>query len=709
MKIVLAEKPAVAADIAKVLGATKRENGYFEGNGYQVTYAFGHLVSIAEPEKMNSTWAKPWALSQLPMLPTEWKYETTDKSRAQFDCIRKLFLNSETTGVICATDAGREGEHIFRLIYQLANCNKPVQRLWISSLTAEAIRDGFNNLRPSRDFDHLAAAASARAHADWLVGLNFTRAYTIINNQICTVGRVQTPTLALIVERHNAIQAFTPTPFYEILATFDPGFVASYITPGPDLQTRLTDRAAAEAILRTVTPIAHGIVESITVTPKESKPPQLYNLLTLQKEANKRYGYTAQETLDLAQNLYEEHKILSYPRTECRHLSTDMVAELPKILSALPQQWSAQAQAAIEALNRGFKLTKSYVDDTKLTDHHAIIPTHKSATPDLPERPRNIYHLVVLRFLSIFLPPELRDETVAILNVAEHSFKARGVVIRDPGWTVLEKSPPTEDDEDHDDKDDKQQLPPLAQGQHVAKFSAELKEGKTTPPKPYDDSTLLTAMKNAGQQIDDQELAEHMKQNGLGTPATRAGIIERLIHSGYIERKKKTIIPTAKGIHLVVQVHTDLKDVALTASWEQRLADMQDGKVTVESFESDIAALIKRILPLVLSATPPIPATAVPGLGPCPLCKQGVIRMGQKSASCNRWREGCKFTIWKEQHGKQLSDSQIAELLTKRRTKIIKGFKKKDGSGSYDARLVLSDDFKVRLEFDSDPKPAKPA
>src|SRR5262249_11320236 len=276
-----------------------------------------------------------------------------------------------------------------------------------------------------------------------------------------------------------------------------------------------------------------------------------------------------------------------------------------------------------------------------------------------------------------------------------------------PGWTVLDPRAPTDDDDA--EKDDQQQLPPLTQGQQVRKVSAQLKEGKTTPPKSYDDATLLTAMKNAGQQIDDEQLAAHMKQNGLGTPATRAAIIERLIQSGYIERKKKTILPTPKGIGLVAQVHIELKDVALTASWEQRLADMQDGKITIERFENDIAELIKRLLPLVISSTTPIPAAAAPGLGPCPQCKQGVVRIGPKSASCNRWKEGCKFSIWKEQHGKQLSESQITELLAKRKTKVIRGFKKKDGSGSYDARLILTDDFKVRLEFDNQPRPAKEA
>jgi len=716
MKVVLAEKPSVARDIASVLGANSKREGYYEGNDYTVTYAFGHLVTIAEPEEMNPAWAKPWKLEQLPMLPATWKYRVADKAETQFSVIKKLFSDPATSGIICATDAGREGEHIFRLIYQLAGANKPVQRLWISSLTAEAIRDGFRKLQPSKEFDNLAAAASARAHADWIVGLNFTRAYTSINNQLCTIGRVQTPTLALIVERQNEIENFKPSPFYEIVVTFEPGFKAIYITPGPEPQTRLQDRAAADAVLTAITPMQSGSVLSVTTEEKKSKAPGLYDLLTLQKEANRRHGYTAQETLDIAQSLYEEYKLLSYPRTESRYLSTDMVDELPKILSTVLNSPLTTQQVrdafVIATITPGNitgdllrpRLGKSYVDDTKLTDHHAIIPTHKSVPPDLPEKQHNIYQLVATRFLSIFLPPEVRDETTAIITISEHHFRARGVVIKDAGWTVLEpKNTTDEEDKEKDTAEETQQLPPLTQGQKLLKRAAQLKEGKTTPPRAYDDSSLLTAMKNAGNELDDEDLAAYMKQSGLGTPATRAAIIERLLSTGYVGRKKKALFPTAKGIALINQVHADLKNIALTASWEQHLSDMQDGKLSLTAFENDIAGFVSRILPAVIQATAPIPPAAEPGLGTCPLCSQGTVRMGSKSASCSRWKEGCTFSIWKEQHGKQLTESQIAELLEKRRTKVIKGFKKKSGDGTYEARLILTEELKVRLEFDKQP------
>ena len=710
MKVVLAEKPSVARDIAAVLGATNKKEGYLEGNGWIVTYAFGHLVQIAEPEAMNPAWGKPWRIEQLPMIPVEWTYRVGDKADAQFNVIKKLFSDPATTVIVAATDAGREGEHIFRLIYNLTGCRKPVERLWISSLTADAIKDGFTKLKPAKEFDNLADAASGRARADWIVGLNFTRAYTTLNGQLCTVGRVQTPTLAMIVERQKAIDAFKPEPFYEILVTFEPGFIARYITSEQQPETRLKDKSKAQKVLADITSPPTGSVQKVATTEKKTKPPALYDLLTLQKDANKRFGYTAQETLDIAQSLYEEHKLLSYPRTESRHLSTDMMGELPRILETVlhtptttetVRQAFAKQGVTPSGLNAGTlaaHLGKGYVDDTKLTDHHAIIPTHKTPPTDLPAKQRNVYELVALRFMSIFLPPEVRDETEALINIQDHLFRAKGVVIKDPGWTILA----VKDNEKDDDKqEDAQSLPPLTRDQQLQKRSAELKEGKTTPPKPFDDASLLTAMKNAGRELDDEDLAAYMKQSGLGTPATRAQVIERLLATGYVERSKKSLLPTSKGKALIAAVHPSLKDVALTAKWEEQLSEMIDGKVALAAFESEIGSFLRRLLPEVTKQGAAIPKAPEPGLGPCPQCKKGVVRETPKGAGCSLWKEGCKFTIWREQYGKKLSDAQLKELFEKRRTKVIKGFKKKDGSGTYDARLVLTDDFRVRLEFET--------
>jgi len=704
MIVVLAEKPSVARDIAAVLGANQKKDGYFEGNGYQVTYAFGHLVTIAEPEEMNSAWGQPWKMEQLPMIPAEWRYRVTENTqgKAQFNCIKKLFLHPGTTEIICATDAGREGQHIFDLIYQLIGATKPVHRLWISSLTPEAIRKGFRNLKSANAFRNLSAAAAWRARADWMVGLSATRAYTLMNGQTCTVGRVQTPTLALIVNRQIAIENFKPTAFYEIHVTFEPGFTTKYIIPGNDSQTRLPDRATAQAILNQISPVSSGTVISVGTMERITQAPALFDLLTLQRDANKRFGYTAQETLDLAQSLYEEYKLLSYPRTESRHLSHDMLPELPNIVRALSKEWPIQP--ALTALGSSLKLSKTYIDDAKLTDHHAIIPTHKSAPVDLPLKQRNIYELVAKRFLSIFLPAEVRNETTAIIQIGQHSFRAAGSVIKEQGWTVLSAQSSQEED-----ADEAQQLPLLSQGQNVPKRNEQLKEGKTTPPRSYDDATLLTAMKSAGQEIEDEDLAAYMKQNGLGTPATRAAIIEKLISVGYVERRKKALLPTVKGKALISQVHPVLKDVALTASWEQQLANIQDGSMPADSFVTALIQFIQGIFPEI-AATPPALAASNPNVyGPCPQCKTGTVRKTIKGAGCSQYKEGCKFSIWGQMNGKKLTDGHIRQLVTRGRTDLIKGFKKKDGSGTYDACLVLTDDFKIRLEFSNQTKAAKTA
>jgi DNA topoisomerase-3 len=381
-----------------------------------------------------------------------------------------------------------------------------------------------------------------------------------------------------------------------------------------------------------------------------------------------------------------------------------MVPELPNVIRALPKDWSIEA--ALTALSNGLKLSKTYVDDTKLTDHHAIIPTHKPAPADLPAKQRNIYELIAFRFLSIFLPAEVRDETTAIMAIGQHSFRTFGSVIRDPGWTVLNSQSALEEETD----ENAQTLPLLAEGQNIIKRSAQLKEGKTSPPKPYDDSSLLTAMKNAGQEIKDDDLAAYMKQSGLGTPATRAAIIEKLIAVGYIDRKKKSLLPTEKGKALINQVHPTLKDVALTASWEQQLANIQDGNTPADFFATAIIQFVQEIFPTIIASRPAITTVPNPNAyGPCPKCKIGAVRKTIKGAGCSRFREGCNFSVWGQVNGKKLTDEHIRQLVTKSRTGLIKGFKKKDGTSTYDACLVLTDDFKVRLEFDGHSRAAKTA
>jgi DNA topoisomerase-3 len=378
-----------------------------------------------------------------------------------------------------------------------------------------------------------------------------------------------------------------------------------------------------------------------------------------------------------------------------------MLPELPNIMRCLPKEWPVQT--ALTTLANGLQLSKTYVDDTKLTDHHAIIPTHKIAPADLPTKQRNIYELVATRFLGIFLPAEVGDETTAIIEIGQHSFRASGSVIREPGWTVLNSQSAPEDEKG----EDAQVLPPLSEQQHVPKRTAQLKQGKTTPPKPYDDASLLTAMKNAGQEIKDEDLAAYMKQSGLGTPATRAAIIEKLIAVGYIERKKKSLLPTDKGKALINQVHPTLKDVALTASWEQQLANIQEGTTPADFFAAAIVQFVQEIFPKIIATRPAMADVPNPNAyGPCPQCKTGTVRKTIKGAGCSRFKEGCNFSIWGEINGKKLTAEHIDQLVTKGRTGLIKGFKKKDGTSTYDACLVLTDDFKLRLEFESHAKAA---
>jgi len=709
MIVILTEKPSVAKDIAAVVGATKRMDGYFEGNDYRVTYALGHLVSIAEAETMNPIWAKPWNLEQLPMIPDKWRYAAIGKTKEQLAIVKKILTDASTKRIICATDAGREGQLIFDLIYKQTGAKAPVQRFWTSSLTTEAIKGALQHLKPASAYANLSSAAASRGHADWIVGLSASRLYSLLNAQNCSTGRVQTPTLNLIVSRQNEIDKFVPSAFYEVLATFAPGFVAKYVSSERDnATTRFKDYTSARTVLNEVVSVSNGIVHSVVTTEKRTKPPALFDLLTLQKEANKRFGFTAQETLDIAQSLYEKYKVLSYPRTESRHLSTDMLGELSSILQTLSQYMIPQGQIALDAYRAGAILSKAYVDDTKLSDHHAIIPTYKMPSNDLPERERLVYNLVAARFLAIFLPAEVRDDTTLLIRLATRLFRATGSVVREPGWTILD--PKALGRADKDEQEAPQDLPAVSNGDCLPKTAAEIKEGKTSAPKPFDDASLLTAMKSAGNQLDDEDLAAVMKQSGLGTPATRAAIIERLIFVGYVERKKKSLYPTEKGKKFIAQVHPMLKDVALTALWEQRLKEIEDGNYDHRIFESEIAQFISKIVaevkasPRIISL--PAPASAN-GLGRCPKCKVGTVLRNAKTkhAGCSRWKKdengnaGCDFSIWGERNSKKLTDSNIKDLITKGKTCVIKGFKSKTTGRMFDARLILTEDFKVQLSF----------
>jgi DNA topoisomerase-3 len=633
---VVAEKPSVARDIARVLGASRRHEGFLEGNGYIVTWAVGHLVGLAEPHEMRPEW-KRWRRELLPMLPQEWPLVVIEQTKDQFEVLRKILSSREVESVVCATDAGREGELIFRYIYEAAKCRKPVKRLWISSLTESAIRDGFRNLKSGKELDPLAAAAQGRSRADWLVGMNLSRAYGIAMDQPLSVGRVQTPTLAMIVDRELTIRNFVPEDYIEVLATFSPQPGASYqgiwfrpaekgSETSPQKQRRLPPdgKEAGEIIERAKSGKAQ--IASVTSETKKMPPPQLYDLNELQRHANRLYGFTAQRTLEIAQSLYETHKLLSYPRTDSRHLSKTVSNTLSDVVRAVRKPYEEHlAPGTGEA-----PLSKRFVDDEKVTDHHAIIPTGLS--PDrvtLTNDERRIYDLVCRRLLQAWHEDFVWAATTVITEIHTPGivdrYHSSGTAIERLGWKVLdvgsEKKAPKKKGESAKEKpadgevddDPDQALPPgLTKGQPQTVIDAKAERKKTRPPPRLTDATLLTAMETAGKTLDEKELSAAMKESGLGTPATRASIIETLLQRQYIVRRGKALEATDKGIALISVVDAEVKSPIMTGQWEARLQKIQRGKGDLDSF-------MRGIEQYVIDVIGRVPRTlTVPGMPPRP-------------------------------------------------------------------------------------------
>ncbi|HNW12287.1 MAG TPA: DNA topoisomerase 3, partial [Candidatus Rifleibacterium sp.] len=549
--LVFAEKPSVGKDIGRILGATRRGEGFLEGNDYIVTWGFGHLVALGHPEEQNPAWKK-WSLEALPMLPKEWKLMVLPSSKQQFDGVTRLFNRSDVDMIINAADAGREGELIFRLVYQHAGCNKPFKRLWISSMTDEAIKSGFEDLRPGEKYDPLAKAAVCRSRADWLVGMNFTRAYTRKLNSMFTVGRVQTPTLAMVVRRHLEIQNFVPKDYWEINAIME-DFSALWFNPDADEYPSRIDSQEKAAQMAERLKGLQATVQSAKKTAKKQAPPSLYDLTTLQRDANSRYSMTAADTLATLQTLYEKKKVVTYPRTDSRYLSDDIFPTIEKRLAALPGDY----ESYLDHLRKNRpKKDKKVFDNAKVSDHHAIIPTEKKVTDTSgwTTAEKNVYDLVVRRFLAAFYPDHQYLSTTIIIKADGESFKATGKVVTDEGWRILypkkqqsEKNP----DASGEDEENDQSLPDLKKGDTRIINDTALLTRKTKPPAAYTESTLLQAMETAGKLIESEELREAIKDSGLGTPATRAEIIEKLIKVEYMLRDKKKLIPTPKGIQLV--------------------------------------------------------------------------------------------------------------------------------------------------------------
>ncbi len=624
---VVAEKPSVARDIARVLKATQQGQGYLHGNGYVVTWAIGHLVALPQPQDIRPEW-RSWRRDLLPMLPHEWPLAPVTETKDQYEVVRKIITSPRISDVVCATDAGREGELIFRYIYEAAGCDKQVRRLWISSLTPDAIRDGFAKLRDSHDYDNLADAAKGRSRADWLVGLNLSRAYTIAFDQEYSVGRVQTPTLAMVVDRELAIRAFVPEDYLNVVAKFSPSEGLSYdgmwFRPGVepmDAAKKLPSDGEEAAVIeaRTRTGAAH--IESIEAQTKRMPPPTLYDLTELQRHANRLYGFSAKQTLDIAQGLYEKYKLISYPRTDSRHLTADIAVTLPKVVQAITPQYDAK----LVAPGTGTRpLGRRYVDDTKVSDHHAIIPTGvPPGNFSMSAEERKLFDLICRRLLAAWHEEHIWSVTTVItlvVNAAEKSedrFHSSGTLVQQEGWKVLDVGGGGKERKRKaaDDADDESQavLPPsLERDQPQQVLDVETVHKKTTPPKRLTEATLLTAMETAGKTLDDKELSDAMKESGLGTPATRASIIEILIKRQFIERKGKSLEATDKGIALIEVVHPNVKSPAMTGQWEAYLKRIERGQAELVPFLKGIEDYVTEVVGSAWDSRPPTPTPPKP-------------------------------------------------------------------------------------------------
>ena len=618
---VLAEKPSVARDIAEVLGATRRGEGYQHGNGYVVTWAFGHLVGLAQPHEVNPAW-KVWRAEHLPLLPERWPLVVQEETAAQFETVRKILTSEKVGEVICATDAGREGELIFRFIYEAARCNKPVRRLWISSLTTDAIRKGFARLREGNQFDGLAAAARGRAQADWLVGMNLSRAYTLAQADTLSIGRVQTPTLAMVVQREKEIRAFVPLDYLEVVATFAPPqeqtprtYQGTWFKEKRERRLPADGEEAARIVAR-VRQLGAGAIESLGEEKRRLPPPLLYDLTELQRHANRLHGFPAQKTLEIAQRLYESKKLLSYPRTDSRHLSQDVAATLGEVVNAIAPSYADKLAPGTGARPLG----KRFVDDAQVSDHHALLPTAtdpRGVSLTLDEQ--RIYDLVCRRLLSAWHEDHLWSVTTVITAVGQDRFHTTGTAITQAGWKVLDipsrkarKAPPQKGDDDEHAESEEQDLPPLlapGQAQSVREVGAEKKV--TRPPRRLTDATLLTAMETAGRALDDKELSQAMKDCGLGTPSTRASMIETLLTRDYVVREGKALVATEKGIGLIDRVHPDVKSPAMTGEWESKLHQIERGQMPLRDFMRGIEDYVREVVGRTLAAPVPVPVQSV--------------------------------------------------------------------------------------------------
>jgi len=620
--LVLAEKPSVAREIARVLKCNIKNKGFLEGSQYVVTWALGHLVTLAEPDDYDQKY-KEWRLEDLPMLPANMKLKVIRKTSHQFQVVKNLMKRSDLKELVIATDAGREGELVARWIMVQANWRKPFKRLWISSQTDVAILEGFANLKTGTAYNNLYDAAVCRAEADWLIGLNVTRALTCKFNAQLTAGRVQTPTLAMIVDREAEIKQFVPVDFWTIRSDFGDYFGDWRNQAG---NSRIFNRTKAEEIIAKIK--GHpGVVKEVRTEGKSEQAPLAYDLTELQRDANKRYGFSAQKTLSVLQDLYEQHKLVTYPRTDSRYITSDIVPTLPGRLKSIAV--APYTELVKPLLQKPLALTKRFVDNSKVSDHHAIIPTEQMLRlASLTADERNLYDLIVRRFIAVLYPPYRYDQTTLVTVINGENFHSRGKVVKDKGWRAV-TSKPSEKDELNEDALPEQTFTLHQKGDHKQVKSCKVNSSKTKPPARYNEATLLTAMESPGKFIADEELRESMKGSGLGTPATRADIIEKLLYNNYIERQGKELVPTSKGLQLIKLVAPALKTPELTAQWEQRLSNIAKGKGSKTEFMVDIRQNATELVKSVIADTAVYKADNI-SRTKCPLCGKFMLLVNGK-------------------------------------------------------------------------------
>ncbi len=706
--LVIAEKPSVGRDVARVLpGPFKKQEGFLEGPEHVITWAVGHLVQLAEPDEYDPKFKK-WKMGDLPIVPDRFKLVVRDeRSKKQMSVVSAQLRRDDVDLVINACDAGREGELIFAYLYEKAKAGKPVKRLWLSSMTKAAMESAFANLRDAEELDTLEQAARSRSEADWIVGMNATRAATIRLRSsfdgAVSLGRVQTPTLAILARREDEIAAFKPEPYWLVDAVFEADGRRRYEGRfHAGAQPRVATAAEAEAIVAAVRD-RRGEITKLDKTKRTERAPLLYDLTSLQRDANTRFGFSARRTLAAAQRLYEEHKALTYPRTNSRYLTSDMVAEIKPTAAQVGghREYAAAARyvTGLDLLPLG-----RVVADDKVGDHHAIIPTNSSHNLEkMSDDDRRVYDMVTRRFLAVFHPEAVFENTRVETTVESHVFRTRGKVLIVPGWRGVygELSEGEQAAADEDEGRD-QQLPKLERGEGVDTVSVESAEKETKPPRRYSDASLLGAMETAGKLVDDDELREAMKDSGIGTPATRAAIIERLIDVGYVERDGRSLVCTEKGVNVIRLLDNHpLTSPSLTGDWESRLAKIESGADSRPRFMSDIADFARQTVNVLDEKLKDVRIPRA-NLGPCPVCGLD-INENRKGYSCwSREDPGCGFVIWKAKAGKTLSPAVVRELVRVGYTaRPVTGFRGRSGR-AFRARLALeqTDEGRWRVEFD---------